>query len=79
MKQQIVLVGGDEPTKNLDEFALQTDLTDKAVKGEVEISTDAPSAADDTGTKGTMIVTDSYIYVCVDTDTWKRAELATWT
>lgn len=57
-------------------------LTDFAMKGEVEISgisgtaPDSPSAA---GTKGQVVVTADHIYICVDTDTWKRAALSTWT
>lgn len=38
----------------------------------------APSAADDTGTAGQIAYDASYVYVCVDTDTWLRASIATW-
>lgn len=37
-----------------------------------------PSAADDTGIKGDICWDSGYIYICVDTDTWVRAQLATW-
>jgi len=38
----------------------------------------APSSASDTGTKGEIRVTSDAIYVCIDTDTWVKADLATW-
>lgn len=37
-----------------------------------------PASAGDTGTIGTITYDDNYIYVCTDTDTWKRAPLSTW-
>lgn len=38
----------------------------------------APTAADAPGIKGDIVVDADFIYVCVDTDTWKRAALTTW-
>jgi len=38
----------------------------------------APSSAADTGTAGEIRIAADYIYVCVATDTWVRAALATW-
>lgn len=80
-ENRVVMVGGTDPSKDLGDFAMQSDIANMATKGEVEIDdgTNAPSAANAEGTKGTVVVTDSYIYVCVDTDTWKRAALSTWT
>lgn len=37
-----------------------------------------PTAADDTGTKGEIAWDADFIYVCIDTDTWVRAAIATW-
>lgn len=37
-----------------------------------------PSSASDTGTKGQITWDDNYIYVCIDTDTWKRTAISTW-
>ena len=37
-----------------------------------------PASASAPGQAGTWAWDASYIYVCVDTDTWKRAALATW-
>lgn len=38
----------------------------------------APSSASDTGTAGTIAWDTSYMYVCIATDTWKRAAISTW-
>jgi hypothetical protein len=38
----------------------------------------APAAANSTGTTGTIAWDGDYVYVCVATDTWKRANLSTW-
>lgn len=38
----------------------------------------APAAANSTGTTGTIAWDSDYVYVCVATDTWKRANLSTW-
>jgi hypothetical protein len=35
-----------------------------------------PSSADDTGTTGDIVWDSNYVYVCIATDTWKRATLA---
>lgn len=37
----------------------------------------APASASAPGVKGTVIVTDGYIYTCVATDTWQRVATAT--
>ena len=38
----------------------------------------APAANNSTGTAGTIAWDSDFIYVCVATDTWKRANLSTW-
>ena len=37
----------------------------------------APSSSTDTGTKNQIFIDTDYIYVCIDTDTWKRVALST--
>jgi hypothetical protein len=37
-----------------------------------------PTSATDTGTKGQVKWDANYVYVCVDTNTWKRSPLSTW-
>jgi len=44
-----------------------------------EIINDTPSSASDTGIAGTIVWDASYIYVCIATNTWKRAGISTWT
>ena len=48
------------------------------ISGDLRTTTDAPAAADSTGTTGDIAVDSNYIYICVDTDTWKRVAIATW-
>ena len=38
----------------------------------------APSSASDTGTAGMVRWDSSYIYICVASNTWERAAIATW-
>ena len=37
-----------------------------------------PATASSTGTAGQIAYASGYLYVCVATNTWQRAELATW-
>lgn len=41
-------------------------------------TTKTPSSASDTGTTGDIVWDSGYVYVCVATNTWKRAALSTW-
>lgn len=72
MTPKVVLVGGGDATKELSDFAM---------KGEVAVDdgTNVPASASAAGTKGSVVVAADAIYVCVDTDTWVKAALATWT
>jgi hypothetical protein len=38
----------------------------------------APTSATDTGTAGEIRYDADFIYICIATDTWKRAPIATW-
>ena len=42
------------------------------------LSSNAPATASSTGTAGDIRYDSNYVYICVATDTWKRAALATW-
>lgn len=42
------------------------------------VAANTPSSASDTGTAGEIAYDSDYIYICVATNTWKRAGLATW-
>lgn len=75
-ENRVVMVGGTEASKSLDDFSLRGE--EKLDQVEIDDGTNVPSAADATGTKGTVVVNDSHIYVCVATDTWKRSALSTW-
>ena len=49
-----------------------------AAKFAVSAMNTAPTSATDTGVLGEIRVTNGYIYVCVATDTWQRAAIASW-
>jgi len=58
---------------------VSTRLNDIQVTGSVTIeNSSVPASATASGTKGTITWGDSYVYVCTDTDEWKRAALVTW-
>ena len=38
----------------------------------------APASANSSGSVGEYAEDDTYFYLCVDTNTWKRVEVATW-
>ena len=42
------------------------------------LSSTVPSTASSTGTAGDIRYDADYVYICIATDTWKRAALATW-
>lgn len=42
------------------------------------VKVDAPAAAGATGTKGSYANDGNYLYLCVATDAWVRAPLASW-
>jgi len=62
------------------------DTAELTFNGEVTVTEDfyltqsgtAPASAADTGTQGEIRWTDDYVYICVNTDTWKRSALSTW-
>jgi len=44
----------------------------------LQLSTSVPASPSSNGVAGTIRYDSSYIYVCVATNTWKRATLSTW-
>ena len=42
------------------------------------LSSDAPATASSAGTAGDIRYDSSYVYICIATNTWKRASLTTW-
>jgi hypothetical protein len=59
--------------RTIDQIMLQLD-TDAFRLGENR----TPTSAADTGQYGEIVFDSDYIYICTDTDTWKRAAIATW-
>ena len=58
----------------------ETTSTGTKTTGQINLAAlnSAPSSASDTGTVGEIRFTSDYIYVCVASNTWKRAALSTW-
>ena len=56
--------------------AQQTALDLKQPK--VDFISSAPATATSTGTTGQLIYAGNYLYICIATDTWLRAQLLTW-
>lgn len=53
-------------------------VTDAISSGYMVLPTNTPASASAAGLKGSVAWDASFIYVCVDKDTWKRAAIATW-
>ena len=49
-----------------------------AVAAKLPKAATAPASATSTGTKGDIIITEGYLYVCVNTNTWRRVAIETW-
>lgn len=44
----------------------------------VVANTYVPTLANSVGTAGQIVWTTDHVYICVATDTWKRANISTW-
>lgn len=66
--RQYLGLGTDDPTARLD-------INDDTLRLR---TSKTPSSATATGNAGDICWDSNYVYVCVDTDTWKRAALSTW-
>ena len=54
-------------------------FTGKATTDELSVTNPTvPASATASGTTGDVAWDSDYVYICVDTDTWKRAALSTW-
>jgi hypothetical protein len=51
---------------------------DTTFSADIIVATGPPASASATGVAGTITWDVDYIYVCTDTDTWKRVAIATW-
>ena len=72
--------GGAEVTAKKSDNSNKASLIHTA-GGETQLLLTAPqtpSSSSATGTKGTIVWDDGFVYVCVDANTWKRAALSTW-
>lgn len=44
----------------------------------ITVSSNAPVSNSSTGTTGQIRYDNNYIYICIATNTWKRANISTW-
>jgi hypothetical protein len=66
-------------TKKIETSSTGAKVYGEALVGQVRVeSPTVPSAADSTGSAGSIAWDSDYIYVCVATNTWKRVALSTW-
>jgi hypothetical protein len=79
------VVGGEIDGALIEDGTITTGKLDAAVDAAFAaaehthpVSTDVPLSASATGVAGSLAMDSDYLYVCVATDTWKRATLATW-
>ncbi len=73
-------VNGAPASATLDTVCLVGSVTTTGITvgGDLILGGDVPASAADTGTAGTIIADEDYIYICTATDTWKRVAIATW-
>lgn len=53
-------------------------FVDVNASGKLLLATSTPGSSSATGTTGTIAWDTNYIYVCIATNTWKRAAIASW-
>lgn len=58
--------------------ALAQSIFGKKTFDDLNIVSDPPSSASDTGTAGDVTWDADFFYICVSTDAWKRVAIATW-
>jgi len=76
-----ITLSGD--TLNVDDAFLVNDASDSTtgtltMAGLIVDTAKTPSSATDTGTQGHIAWDSIYLYVCTETDTWKRVALSSW-
>jgi hypothetical protein len=59
-------------------IATITPLATLDVNGSLRVAPNTPTSNSDIGVPGQICWDDSWIYVCTDANTWKRAALSTW-
>ncbi len=74
----MALGNGTYTTANNQIVIGNTSIVQTLIRGIINIKTKTPASAAAAGTDGDLCWDASYIYVCIATDTWKRAGIATW-
>ena len=66
------------PTYNGNVTSLTVSGTLVSIGNVFVANTYVPSLANSPGTAGQIVWDSSYVYICIGTDTWKRANISTW-
>jgi hypothetical protein len=75
----MVVVDTPSGTANTKQITVSNLLSNSAnVRATSIKGTTAPATANTTGVAGEIRYDSSYVYICVATNTWKRASLSTW-
>jgi hypothetical protein len=70
--------GPTGPTGPVSTIAGPTGPTGPTGARGIDVNAITPASATATGTTGTVVWDANYIYVCIATNTWKRAAITTW-
>ena len=73
-----ITIGGDTNLYRFGANMLRSDDDLWVAKISINAMNTAPASASALGTVGDIRIVDGYIYVCVASNTWKRAALTTW-
>jgi hypothetical protein len=73
-----VVIGWNLPNTQGNVGEYLTVNADAEMEWKTVVRTTAPASAGSTGQAGQIAFDSGYVYVCIATDTWKRAALATW-
>jgi len=77
----VVYAGLDAKDGKVINVATPTEGTDAANKDYVDahiVATSTPASTSGTGTVGSIVWDNEYVYVCIATDSWLRMELNAW-
>jgi hypothetical protein len=58
--------------------AAQPTITSLGTLTSLKVATSEPASAVAAGTTGTIAWASGFLYVCIDTNVWKRVAIATW-
>lgn len=61
-----------------EQWRVKTNQIGLIVDSTVSIVQSIPSSVNDSGTKGNIAFDSTHLYVCIDTNLWRRISLSSW-